>query len=342
MTKITLQVPANIVKKEDEILGNQETSDGGIAEDNEEVLEVFKGTASRENDDQDSRGIETDDQPSFGESEDSFVNEGRNLENVIKEEKHDYHETSGKESVNLFNIVWKEEKILVSQETSDGGAAEDGEEVLEDFKGTTSRENDDQGSQSKENDDKRSLDKENDDQKNSIDETDDHSNTDEEVPVNDEEQTDDKDFIYVGANYDLKEGNEDGKLYKTLKVMYEDLDDAFEVSEEDDGACSKENEIKGEHASPDVNIDETLEDEESSHEGTENEQVLNDYEVSTARETDDQPSFDENEKHVGKKGNLENDVEAPVCVSAPLTGHGRGLHVHRQQLHGVHGESGQG
>ena len=50
-----------------------------------------------------------------------------NLENVIKEEKHDYHETSGKESVNFFSIVRKEEKILVSQETSDGAIAKDNE-----------------------------------------------------------------------------------------------------------------------------------------------------------------------------------------------------------------------
>ena len=109
------------------------------------------------------------------------------------------------------------------------------------------------------------------------------------------------------------ERNEDGKHNKTLKVIFEDLDDVLGVSE-DDCACSKEKEIKGEHPSSDVNIDETLEDEERSHGGTKNEQMLDDYEVSTARETDDQPSFDENEEHVGKKGNLE-DVEAPneVC-----------------------------
>ena len=53
-------------------------------------------------------------------------------------------------------------------------------------------------------------------------------------------------------------------------------------------------------------VDVSLEDEESPHKGIENEQVLDDYEVSTARETDDQPSLDENEEHVGKKGNLEN------------------------------------
>ena len=65
--------------------------------------------------------------------------------------------------------------------------------------------------------------------------------------------------------------------------------------------------MKGEHPSPDVNVDETLEGEDNSYEGTGIEEVIDDYEVSTARETDDQPRFDEN---VGKKGNLENEVEA--------------------------------
>ena len=170
--------------------------------------------------------------------DEDYVEVYDNLENVVKEEKHDYDETSDKKSVSLFNIV-KEDEMLGNQETSDGGIAEDNEEVLEDFKGTTSRENDDQGSQGKENDDQGSLGEENDDQKNSINETDDHSNTDEEVPVNDEEMT---------------EGNEDGNHNKTLKVMYE-------VSE-DEGASSEEKEIKGEHPSPDVNADVALEDEE--------------------------------------------------------------------------------
>jgi len=210
-----------------------------------------------------------------------------------KKEQHDYDETSGKEADDHFKIV---RTLLGNQETSDGGLAKDSEAVLEDFKGTAGRENDDQGSQSRENDDKRSLGKENDDKRASIDETDDHSITDEEVLENDEEQTINNEVsVYVGVKYDLKERDEDGKHNKTLKVMYEDLDDVLEVSE-DDGACNEEKEIK---------------DKESSHEVTENEQVLDDYEVSTARVTDDQPSFNENEEHVGKKGNLENDVEAP-------------------------------
>ena len=58
-----------------------------------------------------------------------------NLENVVKEEKHDYDETSGKESIHLFNIVKKEDEILGYQETSDGGIAKVSEEDLEDFKG---------------------------------------------------------------------------------------------------------------------------------------------------------------------------------------------------------------
>ena len=55
--------------------------------------------------------------------------------------------------------------------------------------------------------------------------------------------------------------------------MYEDLDDVLEVSE-DDGTSSEGKEIKVDHAGPDVNVDETLEDKESSHEGTENGKYL--------------------------------------------------------------------
>ena len=101
------------------------------------------------------------------------------------------------------------------------------EEVPEDFKGNTSIENDDQ--------------------KGSIDETDDQPNTeeDEDVLDNNVEQTVDiEGFVYVGANYILKEGNVDGKHDETLEVMYEGFADALEVSE-DDCAIIEENEIYG-------------------------------------------------------------------------------------------------
>ena len=85
---------------------------------------------------------------------------------VIKEELHDYDETSGIKSDDKFNIVVKEDKILVSQETSDEELVKDNKAVLKNFKETKSRENDGQGSLDKEIDDQRSL-LENDDQKDS-------------------------------------------------------------------------------------------------------------------------------------------------------------------------------
>ena len=86
-----------------------------------------------------------------------------------QKEKHYYDETFGKESIDLFNIVVKEDLLLGNKETSDGRNANDSEEVLEDFKQTTSKENDDLGS----------LGRDNDGLKGSINETDDQSNTEE-------------------------------------------------------------------------------------------------------------------------------------------------------------------
>ena len=53
---------------------------------------------------------------------------------VAKKKLHDYDETSGKESDNEFNIVVKEDRILICQETSDEGLAKDNEAVPENFK----------------------------------------------------------------------------------------------------------------------------------------------------------------------------------------------------------------
>merc|ERR1711954_239417 len=117
--------------------------------------------------------------------------------NVAKEELHDNDKTSGKESDNEFNIVVKEDRILISQETSDEEIVKENEAVLEDFKETTIRENDDQGSLGKENDDQGIL-IEDDDQKGSIDEADDQSNSEYEEVL-------DKDEEHVGAHYDLTE-----------------------------------------------------------------------------------------------------------------------------------------
>ena len=118
--------------------------------------------------------------------------------------------------------------------------------------------------------------------------------------MNDEEQKGDNNFIFVSANYDLKEKDMDGK-HDTLEVTYEDLNDALEVSE-DDSCSSEEKDIKGEHPSPDMNVELALEDEESSHEGTAspgiffpdgcgsnaevNEELHDYYEECTAKETD--------------------------------------------------------
>merc|ERR1719312_1456243 len=115
--------------------------------------------------------------------------------NVAKDELHN-DETSGKESGDEFNIVVKEDRILVSQETSDEGLAKDSEAVLENLKETTIRENDDQRSLL-ENDDQRIL-IDDDDQKGSIDEADDQSNTEDEEVL-------DKDEEHVGVHYDHTE-----------------------------------------------------------------------------------------------------------------------------------------
>ena len=140
--------------------------------------------------------------------------------------------------------------------------------------------------------------------------------------MNDEEQKGDNNFIFVSANYDLEEKDMDGK-HDTLELTYEDLNDALEVSE-DDSCSSEEKDIKGEHPSPDMNVELALEDEESSHEGTaspgiffpdgcgsnaeENEQVLDDYEVSIALKTDDKP---ENENILAyEKRNMVIEVKA--------------------------------
>ena len=58
---------------------------------------------------------------------------------VAKKKLHDYDETSGKESDNEFNNVGKEDKILVSKETSDELFFKDNKAVVDDFKGTTSQ-----------------------------------------------------------------------------------------------------------------------------------------------------------------------------------------------------------
>merc|ERR1719312_2393917 len=139
--------------------------------------------------------------------------------NVAKDELHN-DETSGKESDDEFNIVVKEDRILVSQETSDEGLAKDSEAVLENFKETTIRENDDKGS----------LDKENDDQKSSIDEADDHLNTEDKEVL-------DKDEEHVGAHYDLTECDVVDLHDETLEVMYEDINDSLKVSEDNEDEC---------------------------------------------------------------------------------------------------------
>ena len=132
---------------------------------------------------------------------------------VAKKELHEYDEASGMESDDKFNIVVKEDKILVSQETSDEKLVEDNEAIHENFKGTTSAENDDQRSLI-ENDGQRSL-IENDDQKRSIDETDDKSNTEDDVVLNkDEEQ--------IVVHYDHTEWAVVGLHDKTLEIMFED------------------------------------------------------------------------------------------------------------------------
>ena len=187
---------------------------------------------------------ESDDDQDFVEMNDdnhsaAFKEAVPNDSSVAKKELHDYDEISGMESDDEFNIVVKEDKILVSQETSDEVLVKDNEAVLEDFKETIIKENDDQGSLNKENDDQGSLDKENDDQrsliedddqKGSIDEADDQSNTeDEEVLDRDEE--------HVGAHYDLTEGDVIELHDETLEVMYEDINDSLEVSEDNEDEC---------------------------------------------------------------------------------------------------------
>ena len=67
----------------------------------------------------------------YDENLGSFLKEAVSKDtNVFKEEKHDYDETSGEDSVNLFNIERKEDEIHGSQETLDEGIANDNEEVL--------------------------------------------------------------------------------------------------------------------------------------------------------------------------------------------------------------------
>ena len=46
--------------------------------------------------------------------------------------------------------------------------------------------------------------------------------------MNDEEQNGENNFIFVSANYDLKERDMDGK-HDTLEVTYVDLNDALSI-----------------------------------------------------------------------------------------------------------------
>ena len=87
---------------------------GELLDEEQEDLFEYQEVSFKESDDNQDFVDMNDDNHSA-----AFKEAVSNYSSVAKKEPHDYDETSGKESDDEFNIVVKEDKILVSQETSD-------------------------------------------------------------------------------------------------------------------------------------------------------------------------------------------------------------------------------
>ena len=119
-----------------------------LDEEQENLFEHKEVAFKESDDDQDFVDVDMNDDNHIA----AFKEADSNDTSFVKEELHDYDETSGMEYDDEFNIVRKRDKILVSQETSEEVLVKDNEAILEYFKETTSSENDYQGIRNKEND----------------------------------------------------------------------------------------------------------------------------------------------------------------------------------------------
>ena len=105
-----------------------------------------------------------------------------------KEVTHDYNETSGKDSEDIFDIKGKEDILLVNQETSDGVCdKENGKVLLDDKETRGGKETDDQlnaeGNEQVHDDYEDSSVEENDDQYNPVKETDDQPSSEKDKDI---------------------------------------------------------------------------------------------------------------------------------------------------------------